>query len=72
METNIQKWGNSLVVRLPKALAAEQSLKEGGRVVVTKTKTGIAIEAVKKQHHTLADLLKGVTKQNLHTETDWR
>jgi antitoxin MazE len=72
METSIQKWGNSLGVRLPKNIALNQSLKEGSRVVVTETKTGIAIEAVKKtRKYTLAELLKGTTKDKLHKETDW-
>ena len=72
METNIQKWGNSLGVRLPKQIALNQSLKAGSRVVVTETKTGIAIEVVKKpRKYTLAELLKGATKENMHKETDW-
>lgn len=71
METNIQKWGNSLGVRLPKSIADSQSLKEGSRVLVTETKTGIAIEVVKKRRRTLDDMLKGITKDNLHEEFDW-
>ena len=72
METNIQKWGNSLGVRLPKAIALNQSLKEGSRVVVTETTTGIAIEVVKKPHfYTLTALVKDITKNNRHTETEW-
>lgn len=71
METNIQKWGNSLGVRLPKSIAISQSLKAGSRVVVTETKTGIAIEVVKKKRRTLDDMLKGMTKDKLHGEIDW-
>lgn len=71
METNIQKWGNSLGVRLPKSIAVNKSLKEGSRVVVSETKTGISIEVVKRKRPTLNELLKGVTKENLHPETDW-
>lgn len=71
METNIQKWGNSLGVRLPKSIAISQSLKEGSRVVVTETKTGIAIEIVKKKRRTLDDMLKGMTKDKMHAEVDW-
>jgi len=72
METNIQKWGNSLGVRLPKSIATNQSLKAGSRVVISETSTGIAIEVVKKSRkYTLAELLKGVTKDNLHKETEW-
>ena len=71
METNIQKWGNSLGVRLPKSIADRQSLKEGSRVVVTETKTGIVIEIAKKKRRTLDDMLKGITKEKLHAEIDW-
>ena len=72
METNIQKWGNSLGVRLPKQMAQNQSLKEGSRVVVTETATGIAIEVVKKPlHHSLSELLKGITRDTIHAEMDW-
>lgn len=71
METNIQKWGNSLGVRLPKSIAINQSLKEGTRVVVIETKTGISIEAIKKKRRTLNAMLKGITNDNLHNEIDW-
>lgn len=71
METNIQKWGNSLGVRLPKSIAMSKSLKAGSRVLVTETKTGISIEVVKRERRTLDDMLKGITKENLHEEVDW-
>lgn len=71
METNIQKWGNSLGVRLPKSIADSQSLKAGSRVVVTETETGIAITVVQKKRRTLDDMLKGMTKDKLHDEIDW-
>ncbi len=71
METNIQKWGNSLGVRLPKGIADSQSLKAGSRVLLVETKTGIAIKVLKKQRLTLRDMLKRVTKDNLHSELDF-
>jgi len=71
METNIQKWGNSLGVRLPRGLTAKKSLKEGSRVIVTETKTGLAIEIVEKPAVKLEELLRGITKKNLHKEVDW-
>lgn len=71
METNIQKWGNSLGVRLPKSIADSQSLKEGSRVLVTETKTGIAIEVVKKKLPTLDELLKNFDKKTQHELVDW-
>ncbi len=71
METNIQKWGNSLGVRLPKSIADKKLLKVGSRVLVTETETGIAIEVVKKKRRTLDDMLRGMTKDKLHDEVDW-
>ena len=71
METNIQKWGNSLGVRLPKSIATNQSLKAGSRVLVTETKTGISIEVVKKNHRTLDELLKNFDTKTQHELIDW-
>ena len=71
METNIQKWGNSLGVRLPKAIASRQLLKAGSRVRVTETKAGIVIEVLKKQSLTLSDMVKHITKDNIHSEIEW-
>ncbi|HAH11756.1 MAG TPA: AbrB family transcriptional regulator [Alphaproteobacteria bacterium] len=39
----VAKWGNSLAIRIPKALAVELSLKEGDSVTLTKTKGGVAL-----------------------------
>ncbi len=71
METNIQKWGNSLGVRLPKSITDKQSLKEGSRVLVTETKTGIAIEVVKKKRTTLDELLKNFDRKTQHGLVEW-
>ncbi len=71
METNIQKWGNSLGVRLPKHVADKKALKEGSRVRVTETEDGLAIIVVKKNRRTLGEMLKGVTKDQLHEEVTW-
>jgi antitoxin MazE len=71
METSIHKWGNSLGIRLPKHLARNKDLKEGSRILVTETQTGLAIEMVKKPSVSLDLLLKGVKDSNLHQEADW-
>jgi antitoxin MazE len=71
METSIQKWGNSLGVRLPLTLANKKALKAGSRVVVIETKTGLAIEIVKKPSLTLDSLVRGINKKNLHKEIDF-
>jgi antitoxin MazE len=70
MRARISKWGNSLAIRLPKAYLAETELGEGdevevsvadGRIIITPSRSGYALE----------DLVKGITAENRHTETDW-
>lgn len=73
MKTKAQKWGNSLAVRVPKHIAQAAGVRPedvleaevvGGKIVLSPTR-----ESVPK--YRLADLLKKVTKKNLHDETDW-
>lgn len=71
METTIQKWGNSLGVRLPKKVTESLSLKAGSVVLITADETGISITPQKKPSPTLSSLLKGVTSKNKHGEIDW-
>ncbi len=71
METTIQKWGNSLGVRLPKSMSDKKSLKEGSRVVLSETKRGLLIEVVIRPPVTLDALLKTITKDTMHSELDW-
>lgn len=70
MKTKIQKWGNSLGVRLPKNIAYEKSLKEGGSVLVVIKNDQIVIEPVEEEV-SLKTLLSKVSFDNLHGETDW-
>lgn len=71
METNIQKWGNSLGVRLPQAVARQHNLQPGNRVRVTDTKEGITITLLKPQPASLDELVDAITTENRHQETDW-
>jgi antitoxin component of MazEF toxin-antitoxin module len=44
METKIARYGNSLTVRLPAALARELDLHDGDRVAVRRVEEGMIIE----------------------------
>ena len=70
MKTKIQKWGNSLGVRLPKSIAEQKSLKEGLGVSVLIKNNQIVIEPVEEET-SLENLLAAVSVKNLHNETDW-
>lgn len=46
MTTKIQKWGNSLAVRLPKTLATHLGLREGNEVRVDEREHNVLIKRV--------------------------
>jgi antitoxin MazE len=73
MIATIQKWGNSLALRLPKALADEARIREGAKVELVHTPEGLLLKARRKPklRYRLSDLLAGITAENVHLETDW-
>jgi antitoxin MazE len=70
MHTLIGKWGNSLAVRIPGACAKALGLKEGMELDVSPVQGGILLRPHRGQY-TLGELLKGITPENIHGETDW-
>lgn len=70
MKTKVQKWGNSLALRIPKAFAAEVGLANDTAVEVTVRGRKIVVEPVVGPALTLEQLLKGVTAENIHAEMD--
>ena len=70
MQTTIQKWGNSLAVRIPKAFVKEAHVAYGTAVDLSVNDGKIVIDPHAEPAYRLEDLLKGVTKRNLHAEVD--
>ena len=72
METKIQKWGNSLAVRLPREVTKKfASLREGSPVVVTEERARIVVKPLLRGRATLKELVGRITPENLHAEADW-
>lgn len=69
MKATVQKWGNSLALRLPKALADEARIREGSKVELVGTPEGVLVKARRKPRYRLDDLLSRVTPENTHPET---
>ena len=69
MRARAQKWGNSLAVRIPKAIAEEAGVGEGDDVEIQVVGEIIQIRRCRADP-TLSELLAGVTADNLHDETD--
>lgn len=70
MQTKVQKWGNSLALRIPKAFAEEAGLENDSSVEIRVVDGRIVIETVEKSKYKLEDLLSQVTEDNLHGEID--
>jgi antitoxin MazE len=70
VETKVQKWGNSLGVRIPRALAADVRLRPGTSVRISAEDESIVIRPLDRPTVTLGDMLKRVTRANLHHEVD--
>lgn len=67
MHYHIQKWGNSLGIRIPKTLAQKAGLVEGTPVEIILGDDAIII---RPRNYSLETLLSGVTPENLHREVD--
>ncbi len=69
MRVTVQRWGNSLAVRIPKAIALESDLAEGTPVELRPIQGGIALRQVSSRKYRLGEMLSGVTAKNTHGET---
>ena len=70
MLTKVQKWGNSLAVRIPKAFALDAQLENDTFVEITIVEGQIIITPVVAPSWTLEELLSGINKNNIHHEVD--
>ena len=70
MKTRVQKWGNSLALRIPKSFAAEAGLREDAPVELSLVQGKVVIRPIAPEPPTLDELLRGVTDENLHGEWD--
>ena len=68
MKTMIQRWGNSLALRIPKTFAEEISVREGDEVEMNVTKGRLMIAARPPRAYHLADLVAEIRPGNLHKE----
>lgn len=67
MLVKAQKWGNSLAVRLPKALADECGIEANSPVEIVREESCIVIKPLRKKP-SLDSLLAQITEENLHAE----
>jgi len=71
MSTKVQKWGNSLAVRLPKSLAERFRLRKGTGIELLSETNYIAIKRLDKEQARLDELVNKITSQNRCKEQCW-
>lgn len=70
MKAQIQKWGNSLALRIPKVFAEEANLEQNSIVEISLVDGKLMVVPVVPSQWTLDELLSGVTKDNIHRAID--
>lgn len=68
MTTRVQKWGNSLAVRIPRAFAEEIGLFEQSEIDLSPSAGTLILKPVRPSRPSLDELLAQVTDENLHAE----
>jgi antitoxin MazE len=66
----VARWGNSLAVRLPKAVAEQAQLREGAPIDISVVEGRVTIQR-RAPAYRLGELVEQVAPDNRHDETDW-
>lgn len=68
MKSRIQKWGNSLALRIPKTFAEEAGLGENVPVELALVRGRVVVKPLAAEPPKLEELLRGITSDNVHGE----
>jgi antitoxin MazE len=67
MKATIQKWGNSLAIRIPKNISKDSRVSEGSNIDIMVEKGNIVLSPERKEY-SLKEILKKITIENIHSE----
>jgi antitoxin MazE len=70
MKTRIQKWGNSLALRIPRPFAEDSRLREHSPVDLSVRGGNLVVTALPEQEFSLDELVARITPRNRHHETE--
>jgi antitoxin MazE len=70
MHTKVKKWGNSLALRIPKAIADNAHIKNNTAVDISLVDGRLVVHPLSQSPWTLEQLLAGIHKSNLHHEVN--
>lgn len=69
--SSVKKWGNSLAVRIPTAVAQDLGLSENSSIQIVSDGVVATIQPKKRKKVSLNELVAAITTDNLHKEVDW-
>jgi len=70
MLTKVQKWGNSLGLRIPKSFAEQTGVEAGSEVDLSVEDGELIVRPKRQPKYELKDLLRGITAKNVHKEVE--
>jgi antitoxin MazE len=70
MKARIQKWGNSLALRIPRPFATESKLGEGSAVDLSVRNGRIVVAPIAEPEFALQDLVAQIKPRNRHSEIE--
>ena len=70
-DTHVSKWGNSLAVRIPRAIVTEARLAEGDRISFDLAGDGSIVLRSRRRKYSLNQLVAAIKPGNRRHETDW-
>lgn len=68
VRTTVQKWGNSLGLRIPRDLARDAGVRRGTRVELHVEGNRLVVRATRRHAYSLDELLRRVKADRLHGE----
>ncbi len=69
--STVQKWGDSLAIRIPKTLARQLDVLEGDSVEMQVRDGELIVRPIRAKKQSLEELLKSCKPSQLHRETDF-
>jgi antitoxin MazE len=76
MKARIQRWGNSLALRIPKAVAEMSELKEDSEVDLSVSRRRLVVVASKRRRagrnqYDLSAMIRQLTPENRHDDIEF-
>jgi antitoxin MazE len=70
VQTRIQRWGNSLGLRIPRSFAEEAGVEAGSEVDLSLRDGHLVVKPMRRRTYRLTELLEKITAKNVHGEVD--